>query len=250
MGKKLFLISLVITIILIFAIAAVPAECRCSYMGKDYDSQYDDESTVITTSEQESISIEIETAAETETVEETYVEETRLEEFMLDFVPEESGVIIGGMKAIPLTKEKVFYVCEIAQMLSRSFLSFDISMLQGLEKGTVIEDVELDLLNGSSGDPFDPFSYYDSIAIETVNYGKRPLTMEDFNLAGFPVGFSTGPDIKLNTKELKDEFQKRIDNGEERFQIGLQFNGPKAENIPPELGVSWEFIDVSLKVRF
>ena len=253
MGKKLFLVSLVITIILIFTIAAVPSECRCSIAGKNYDSQYDDESTVIITSEQESISIEIETTAETETaeetetVEETYVEETRPEEFILGFVLEESGIIIENMQVFPLTEVPVFYVSEQGRMLSRSFLSIDVSVL-GLEKGTTIQEVELDLLNGSESG--NPFSFYDSIAIETVNYGKRPLKMEDFNLGGFPVGFSTEPEIKLNTKELKDEFQKIIDKGESRFQIGLQLNGPKTENRPPEFGVSWEFKGMSLKVKF
>jgi len=252
MQKKLFLVSLVITIILIFAIAAVPAECACSFMGKNYDSQYD-ESTVITTSEQESISIEIETTTETETtketetVEETYVEETRPEEFMLGFVPEESGIIIENIQVFPLTEVPVFYVSEQGRMLSKSFLSIDVSILE-LEKGTTIDEVELDLLNGSESG--DPFSFYDSIVMETVNYGKRPLKMGDFNLDGFPVGLSTEPDIKLNTKELKDEFQKIIDKGESRFQIGLQFNGPKTENRPPEFGVSWKFKDIYLTVKF
>lgn len=250
MKNKLFFVSLAITIIIILAMAAVPVECQCSIAGKEYRGE-DDEITEITTSAEQSIPITdyIETTEETETTEaeETYVEETKPEEFMLGFVLEESGIIIENMQVFPSTEVPLFYVSEQGRLLSRSFLSIDVSIL-GLEKGTVIEDVQLDLLNSSESG--DPFSFYDRIIIEAVDYGERPLKMDDFDLEGFLLGYSQKPDINLNTQELKDKFQEIIDEENSRFQIGLQFQGPKSENRPAELGVTWDFKDMSLKVRF
>jgi len=248
MKNKLFFVSLIITIVLIVSMAAVPAECRCSIAGKNYDSQYDDESTVvITTTVEESISLPEMTTAEETTAEETYVEETMLEGFMLDLVLKESGMIFEDTEVLPLTEIPIFSISERDGILSRSFLSFDVSALK-LEKGTIIKEVELCLLNGDEIE--NPFSFYELFIIDAVDYGERPLKMEDYKISSYPIDFLTKSNIVLNTEDLKNEFQKVIDKGGSRFQIGLQFMKPKTENREAKFGIAWEFKNISLKVRY
>lgn len=101
----------------------------------------------------------------------------------------------------------------------RGYISYDISSLAGV----TVTDAELTFnLKQLFGDP----SSFGHLFISRVKWGQEQLTVDDFDLAGAPIcdfaGYGTG-DLLCDSPQLVDQLQDSIDNGDQRFQLRINF---------------------------
>ena len=59
--------------------------------------------------------------------------------------------------------------------------------------------------------------------VSVVNWGERPITMDDFNLKGAIISSPDIPDFSISGDELINELQKAVKEGQTRFQIMAYF---------------------------
>ena len=105
----------------------------------------------------------------------------------------------------------------------KGFISYDITPLAGV----TIESAILTLAPFRGGG--DPSSFY-PICLYATSWGTRSLTQSDFALAGILVGQSYSENIECTTDSLKDELQRAIDDGKDRFQLMFYFTGIETDS--------------------
>lgn len=120
------------------------------------------------------------------------------------------------------------------------FISFDISALGG----AIVESATLSF-NLSTGYG-NPLSFFDSLWINVLDWGARPIRQEDFNLNGIAIQNFTEPNISCSSDELKEELQKAINGGKSRFQIRIHFSGPFSDYDGSRDG--WEYSQSNVKL--
>ena len=143
---------------------------------------------------------------------------------VVPIVHNESGAIMDVTSSYMVDSFDFVYVGHYYSWVSKLFMSFNITRFSGANIDSAV--FKLPKPNQVSGD----LSVFDSFLISSVLWGPRPLKGNDFTLIGIPIqefnpqinnGFTCEP-IKL-----REEIQKAIDNGQDRFQIMLEFTGFK-----------------------
>ncbi len=98
---------------------------------------------------------------------------------------------------------------------SSGFISFDITSLAG----KTVDSASLTLTNSSvSGDPL---AFFESLWINTLDWGAESINQNDFSLSGIPIASYNTPNITCNVSKLTEELQKAINAGKSRFQIRI-----------------------------
>jgi hypothetical protein len=149
-------------------------------------------------------------------------------------------------KVLPLASEKIFQIhgsCTIAEdsyidffpkgliwgvrvgddsnnTPVRGFLNFGISHLSGAE----IKFAKMEFNNFYIEN--DPYSIIEKIRLDSVHWGTDDITLEDYDLPGFVIGEYEIPGFTCGTKELINELNRVIFNGQDVFQVRLLHKGP------------------------
>ena len=92
----------------------------------------------------------------------------------------------------------------------RGFISFDISGLPGIIVMNTRFDLSNPLING------DPGAVINRIRVESVQWGERPIILDDFGIPSTLISLEYGPTVKCLSTGLIDELQKALDNGRTR----------------------------------
>lgn len=189
---------------------------------------------MVTTESEEETEAETEAEAEAETVSE-YTE-------TLYSIAEEDGSVREGGGG--LATHDLLVGDDITNRARQCFLSFDISEIPS---GATITSASLDVkVEAKIGMPF---AHLGSLRVYNDQYGS--LGDSDFT-SGFPSGqiytyhrLPTGP---FSSDELIDKLQDRVDDGDSRFQVRMQFEeySDNNENIDalrlsmPKLVITYE----------
>jgi hypothetical protein len=163
---------------------------------------------------------EEETEAETETETETMSEYT----VTLYSIAEEDGSVREGGGG--LATHDLFVGDDVTNRARQCFLSFDIS---DIPSGATITDASLDVkVEAKIGVPF---AHLGSLRVYNDQYGS--LGDSDFT-SGFPSGqlytFHAAPTGPFSSDELIDKLQDRVDDGDSRFQVRMQFEEYSDDN--------------------
>jgi hypothetical protein len=122
------------------------------------------------------------------------------------------------------------------------FVSFDITGISG----KTVDSATLTLSGASvSGDPLDIF---DDLWIHSLDWGAEPISQGDFMLAGVVIAEYGSPDINCSTDKLKQEIQKAVNDGRNRFQIRIQFGGDYTDDDDKKDGWKYSQSNVDLNV--
>ncbi len=96
---------------------------------------------------------------------------------------------------------------------SSGFISFDISGLGG----KTVDAASLTLTGASvSGDPLGSF---DTLWVNSLNWGAEPVTQSDFMLAGVAIANYDSPNITCNVSKLREELQIAINVSRSSFNL-------------------------------
>jgi hypothetical protein len=110
---------------------------------------------------------------------------------------------------------------------SRIYISYDISELSGsvISEASITATAEFKTGN--------PFETYGPIIIKSINWGKNPVPFHGDTIDGVELANFTKKDFTIDNEILKEDLQKAVSNGSERYQITLYFemNGTDGDNV-------------------
>ena len=135
---------------------------------------------------------------------------------------EGASIIVGGGDEGVWSPQNVgIYVVGGGGPIRENFyISWDITGINNSE----IKYAEI-ILNGEikTNDPL----VTGQLFVSAVNWGERPITMDDFNLKGEIIALPDIPDFSIGGDELINALQKAVDEGRSRFQIMAYFEFPE-----------------------
>ena len=232
--KKLYIFISILTSIFLFSTAAIcnqyaaPPEEEKTGIGEEVAEAAEEEIGEEATEEEEETEEESEeTIEEKEQTSETKSggepQEKNLASTKLRVEIYESGCLIRNEEVL----HKYDFIQYVGDTSSnnpcKGFISYDITPLAGV----TIESVILTLA------PFrgcgDPSSFY-PISIFVTGWGAEPIIRSDFDLSGILVGQFSNENIECTTDSLKDELQRSIDDGKNRFQLMFYFTGLETDS--------------------
>lgn len=182
--------------------------------------------TLTATSDAGSVTATAHIMVTTESEEETEAETKTVSEYTetLYSIAEEDGSVRKGGGG--LATYDLLVGDDITNRARQCFLSFDIS---DIPSGATITSASLDVkVEAKIGAPF---AHLGSLRVYNDQYGS--LGDSDFT-SGFPSGqmhtYHTVPTGPFSSDELIDKVQDRVDDGDSRFQVRLQFKEYSDDN--------------------
>jgi hypothetical protein len=196
------------------------------------------------TEAQESTDNEETTASEN--TEETTADETEhldaLVAVDLPFVAAECGSIYGGnvypgTALVPGDSGNLNFE-------ARGFISFDISQLSG----ATIESAKI---SGKSSMVYGtPIAKYGPLIIKAVYWGARAVSPDDFNLDGIEITNNSKNNFSKSPEVLKDDLQKVVNSGINRYQLCFYFEMPQADGDGEVDDIQYPLENIDLSVTY
>jgi len=218
------------------------------------------EATVKETIKEEEPKVTVESAENTEAKESTDNEETTASESAeettaaetehldalvavdLPFVAAESGSIYNdhvypGTALVPGDSGDLNYE-------ARGFISFDISQLSG----ATIESAKI---SGKSSTVYGtPIAKYGPLIIKAVYWGARAVALDDFNLDGIEITNNLKNNFSKSPEVLKEDLQKVVDSGINRYQLCFYFEMPQADGDGEVDDIQYPLENIDLSVTY
>jgi hypothetical protein len=193
----------------------------------------------------------VESANEEETTSSENAEETTADETEhldalvaadLPFIAAECGSIYGGnvypgTALVPGDSGNLNYE-------ARGFISFDISQLSG----ATIESAKI---SGKSSMVYGtPIAKYGPLIIKAVYWGARAISTEDFNLDGIEITNNSKNNFSKSPEVLKDDMQKVVNSGINRYQLCFYFEMPQADGDGEVDDIQYPLENIDLTVTY
>jgi hypothetical protein len=126
----------------------------------------------------------------------------------------------------------------------RGFISFDISQLSD----AIIESAKISgksyIVNGK------PITKYGPMIIKAVYWGARAVSPADFNLDGIEITNNSKNNFTKSPAVLKDDLQKVVNSGINRYQICFYFEMPQTDGDGELDDIQYLLEDVDLNVTY
>jgi cytoskeletal protein RodZ len=126
----------------------------------------------------------------------------------------------------------------------RSFISFDISQLAD----ATIESAKIS--GKSSAVKGTPIAKYGPMIIKAVYWGARAVSLDDFSLDGIEITNNSKNNFSKTLEVLKDDLQKVVDSGINRYQLCFYFEMPQADGDGEADDIYYPLEDIDLSVTY